>query len=383
MKLLKKGDRNEDVRILQEKLKSSGFNVNKIDAIFGNGTELAVRGLQKKENLTVDGVVGNQTWRKLDEYLTKKNNRIEFKVLRKSSRGLLVKKLQERLDQLGFSISAKTEYFGSLTDNAVRRFQHQHNLLADGVVGKNTWLALGFQDKKVIADKAQASISTLIKSVGESIIIAAHSANKLSKIDLNAKPVSQLNISEKGLLFLYTREAWQGRSNVLHWPKGSSGVTLGPGYDMKTRSEAIIKQDMVKIGLPVKTAEKIAKASGLKGEAAKLFCKNNIRLVTLTNKKEYELMRMIVPYYERLARNKIKIDLTQHEFDALVSFAYNLGQVWSSIANHINAGRVSAAMNRMKDANKSGGIVNEGLIKRRALEIAVYTLADYGKLRVI
>jgi GH24 family phage-related lysozyme (muramidase) len=40
-------------------------------------------------------------------------------------------------------------------------------------------------------------------------------------------------------------------------------------------------------------------------------------------------------------------------------------------------------MTRFKAANKSGGSVNDGLTKRRALEVALYTLGNYGTLRVV
>ena len=163
----------------------------------------------------------------------------------------------------------------------------------------------------------------------------------------------------------------------------ASGATLGPGYDMKKRTAAEITRDMIKIGATSAIAKNIAGAAGLKGDEAKKFCKSNRNLITLTDKAEYKLMLFIIPKYERLARKKITVDLVQHEFDALVSFAYNLGEVWTSIANHINAGRINDAMRRTKSAKKFGGKINDGLTKRRALEISIYTLGEYGQLRKV
>ena len=53
--------RGADVAILQRKLKEIGIYKGGIDGIFGGGTEEAVRTLQKKYNLTADGIVGEKT----------------------------------------------------------------------------------------------------------------------------------------------------------------------------------------------------------------------------------------------------------------------------------------------------------------------------------
>ena len=53
-----------------------------------------------------------------------------------------VLRLQERLVELGFEMNPDGE-FGPLTDQAVTLFQAQNNLEADGIVGPDTWKALG------------------------------------------------------------------------------------------------------------------------------------------------------------------------------------------------------------------------------------------------
>lgn len=59
MTTLKLGSRGEDVKVLQRKLNLS------VDGIFGLITEEAVKDFQKNNNLTVDGIVGTNTWNKL------------------------------------------------------------------------------------------------------------------------------------------------------------------------------------------------------------------------------------------------------------------------------------------------------------------------------
>ena len=57
---------------------------------------------------------------------------------------------------------------------------------------------------------------------------------------------------------LYGFEAWKNHSNHLHWPGGSSGVTLGPGYDMRQRTRQEIFADLTAIGIDRKSAEEVA-----------------------------------------------------------------------------------------------------------------------------
>ena len=63
--LMRKGVQGNITKLLQEKLVSLGYNTNGVDGIFGSGTYSAVREFQKARGLSVDGIVGQNTWRKL------------------------------------------------------------------------------------------------------------------------------------------------------------------------------------------------------------------------------------------------------------------------------------------------------------------------------
>ncbi len=64
---LRQGDRGAYVRLLQSLLESALVPVGGIDGIFGQKTETAVRQFQENNNLTVDGIVGPNTWSALTE----------------------------------------------------------------------------------------------------------------------------------------------------------------------------------------------------------------------------------------------------------------------------------------------------------------------------
>ena len=315
-----------------------------------------------------------------------------MKTLRKGDRSPDVRTLHQKLSAMGYPL-APSDFFNAKTDNAVRNFQRKHNLMPDGIVGAKSWLALGTKKSSTAPAKPVTLAKpfnplidwlTLLGALG--VQFAASAKNAPPSLELS-RPVSLLKTSEKGLQFIYTHEAWAGRSNVLHWPGGGSGVTLGPGYDMKERTKEAITKDMQTIGLPAELAKKIAEGAGLKGESAKKFAAENSvktrELVKLDEKVEIVLLKLILPDYEARVKRRITVDLLQHEFDALVSFAYNIGSIPLAVANPLNLGKIRDALSEFKSRNTSGGKVNQGLIKRRELELTLYNFGDYGKLRVI
>ena len=62
LETVRRGDRGDSVRLLQQQLTTDGFDPGGIDGIFGLRTEGAVLGFQAKHSLTVDGIAGPQTW---------------------------------------------------------------------------------------------------------------------------------------------------------------------------------------------------------------------------------------------------------------------------------------------------------------------------------
>lgn len=58
---IKYGSSGDDVKELQKLLNANGYNLD-IDGIWGDQTDAAVRKYQKQSGLTVDGIVGTQTW---------------------------------------------------------------------------------------------------------------------------------------------------------------------------------------------------------------------------------------------------------------------------------------------------------------------------------
>lgn len=59
--LSRTGSQGEEVRQIQQKLLDLGFAAGKVDGIYGDATEKAVRAFQKSRGLTIDGIAGPAT----------------------------------------------------------------------------------------------------------------------------------------------------------------------------------------------------------------------------------------------------------------------------------------------------------------------------------
>jgi len=119
-----------------------------VDKKFGFDTYLAVCAFQKKNGLSVDGIVGPLTWDKLFDMTAIQADAppqpvIETLPLRYKKSGNMVKQLQTKLVALGYLTGKYTEsYFDYETYLAVRSFQYYNKLKVDGVVGQKTWDAV-------------------------------------------------------------------------------------------------------------------------------------------------------------------------------------------------------------------------------------------------
>jgi len=71
----------------------------------------------------------------------------------------------------------------------------------------------------------------------------------------------------------------------------------------------------------------------------------------------------------------VKVELTQNQFDALVSFAFNVGVAAfrkSTLLRVLNRGEYGKVPNELSKWVKDNGKVVQGLVKRRALEAAMF-----------
>ena len=128
--VLREGSRGQAVVALQYLLTARGFGTAGVDGIFGPHTRAAVMRFQASKKLSVDGVVGNQTWPAV------------LVTISRGDTGGSVRALQSELTANGIRVTVDG-IFGPRTLAAVHQFEARYRLAgALGVIGPATWNAL-------------------------------------------------------------------------------------------------------------------------------------------------------------------------------------------------------------------------------------------------
>ena len=93
----------------------------------------------------------------------------------------------------------------------------------------------------------------------------------------------------------------------------------------------------------------------------------------ITKEKGAELFAAVLPSYEKIVNAKIKVPITQNQFDALVSHTYNTGGS-DTLFSLINKKAPAADIRNWFTARyiTSGGKVLNGLIRRRKAEADLF-----------
>ena len=161
--------------------------------------------------------------------------------------------------------------------------------------------------------------------IGATILVFA-----LTDTGRNLLMTGYKKISEKGLDFLKEIESFSSKAYY-----DVKGWSIGFGHFMGK----------------VKTEDNITLARGL------------------------ELLAQDLGWAERTVNQSVKVPLTQNQFDALVSFSYNLGANAlpnSTLLKKLNAGDYIGAAEQFKLWVHAGGQRNQGLVERREKEYRMF-----------
>lgn len=125
-------------------------------ALFDEATDRAVRAFQQARGISVDGVVGARTYHALEEARWRLGDRILFFVPARLMAGDDVATLQQRLLDMGFDCGRVDGLFGVETEQALREFQRNVGVTADGTCGPATFKALTQLTRTVVGGSPHA-----------------------------------------------------------------------------------------------------------------------------------------------------------------------------------------------------------------------------------
>ena len=201
--LLKQGSRGNEVYSLQNKLKSISYANFNSTGYYGVMTREAVRSYQRDNGLVADGIAGYWTLMKLG--MVNVNSYLKY-----GNRGSNVVKLQNALNNKGFSSGKADGIFGYKTYNAVISFQKVNGLTQDGVAGPFTQTKL-YKTAAVSTSRGVSATeysSTDLYWMSRIINAEAEAEPYLGKVAVGNVIINRVNSSEfpntvKGVIFEY------------------------------------------------------------------------------------------------------------------------------------------------------------------------------------
>ncbi len=141
---IRPGDRHPAVLEVRRRLRLVGLVDGAHDGseVYDGDLERAVRHFQQVRGLTSDGIVDTTTYRVLDEARWRLGDRLLYPQPGRPMTGDDVLALQSRLAELGFDVGRIDGEFVAHTVSAVRDYQRNIGLPADGTCGPATLKSL-------------------------------------------------------------------------------------------------------------------------------------------------------------------------------------------------------------------------------------------------
>ena len=95
----------------------------------------------------------------------------------------------------------------------------------------------------------------------------------------------------------------------------------------------------------------------------------------LSEQQVLDLLAQDLERFEAAVNDGVQVALNQNQYDALVSFAFNVGRQAfksSTLLKKLNQGLYDEVPAQLRRWNKAGGNVIQGLVNRREKEIALW-----------
>ena len=218
---LKEGMKDSsEVKAMQARLIELGYLSGSADGDFGASTKAALIAFQKNAGLTADGIAGATTIKALNSSSAPKASAsasasataaptssatATYTTLKQGSNGEAVKKLQKRLIELGYLTGSADGDYGRATTDAVKAFQKQAGLTADGIAGASTQKAVYSSDaksKKTEADEIEDQLDSI-----KSTLAMGSSGSEVTSLQKRLISLNYMSGSADGSFGAKTRDA--------------------------------------------------------------------------------------------------------------------------------------------------------------------------------
>ena len=216
---LKEGMKDSsEVKAMQARLIELGYLSGSADGDFGASTKAALVAFQKNAGLTADGIAGATTIKALNSSSAPKASAsasataaptssasTTYTTLKQGSNGEAVKKLQKRLIELGYLTGSADGDYGRATTDAVKAFQKQAGLTADGIAGASTQKAVYSSDaksKKTEADEIEDQLDSI-----KSTLSMGSSGSEVTSLQKRLINLNYMSGSADGSFGAKTRDA--------------------------------------------------------------------------------------------------------------------------------------------------------------------------------
>jgi lysozyme len=262
-----------------------------------------------------------------------------LKPLRLGSKGYRVARMTQRLatvlDAEGKPYLPHGQgVFDAVVESAVRRFQADWGQQVDGIYGQQSSRQLGVAFRA--AKEQKKPKPAVVAVVTPEPVKPKPRPKPVPKKPAVKKPTA---LSKEGAAFIARFEGFRGQL----YNDAAGHATIGYGH-------------LVHHG-PIDGSEPAEFRKGISQDRA------------------LELLQADAAKAAAEIARSVKVPLDQHQFDALVSFAFNVGNGAfreSTLLRLLNEGRYDAVEAQLARWNKAGGKTLQGLVNRRAAEAKLF-----------